>query len=147
LAKPILAFFTLQLTEGQLTEKKKVYISNVTLARAATAINVLEYVLVAGNPDPESVSADALEALLGALFLDRGIDQANDFCERWVFGLGDDPDDMMPFLRSPLFSKPTDPARLDICTTLYDLGFPVSRTLADLHSAPHTHTHIGHSTG
>ncbi len=128
----------LQLTEGELTEKKKRYTRNAVLALAARELGLPECLLVTGHPmsSPQGatkVSADLLEAVIAALFLDQGIDQANRFCEAVLFfdrhrggtdGERDGDDhgraESRPFIRSPLYAKPTDPALgTDICAPIH----------------------------
>jgi hypothetical protein len=166
----------LQLTEGELTEKKKRYTRNAVLALAAQELGLPECLLVTGHPmsNPQGaakVSADLLEAVIAALFLDQGIDQANRFCEAVLFdrhqggtdGEGGDDDharaESRPFVRSPLYAKPTDPALgTDICTSLYLSCCPSlssthlnarthARTHTHTHTCTHTHTHTRSSRG
>jgi len=55
--------------EGELTEKKKEYIRNVTLTEAARRLRLKNYLLIEGNPDTDALTADTFEAVLGATLL------------------------------------------------------------------------------
>lgn len=141
------------LTEGELTEKKKRYTRNAVLALAAQELGLPECLLVTGHPmsNPQGaakVSADLLEAVIAALFLDQGIDQANRFCEAVLFdrhqggtdGEGGDDDharaESRPFVRSPLYAKPTDPALgTDICPPVVREAAREAADVAGLESA------------
>jgi ribonuclease-3 len=65
-------------SEGALTQFKAVAVSEVTLGRIARRIGLGDYVLISqaeeqsGGRDRTSILADAVEALIGAVFLDHG---------------------------------------------------------------------------
>lgn len=65
-----------QLTEGELTRQKMKFVSRATLNRLAYRMNLQE--LVIGNFShqkmPEDVPGNCLEALIGAIYLDKGFD-------------------------------------------------------------------------
>jgi len=69
-------------TEGELTKMKSVIVSKQILAHLAKKIQLGSYVLVsdnalkAGVSEMESVLADTLEAVFGAVFLDGGFEAA-----------------------------------------------------------------------
>lgn len=71
--------------EGQLTELRKALVNTHTLARFSRELNLGRYVrLVRGQDNIESrnrpaLLADLFEALLGAIYLDQGIDVARSF--------------------------------------------------------------------
>jgi hypothetical protein len=129
----------LQLTEGELTEKKKRYTRNAVLALAAQELGLPECLLVTGHPmsSPQGaakLSADLLEAVIAALFLDQGIDQANRFCEAVLF--------LDRHQGGPLYAKPTDPALgTDICTSIHLVSCCPSLSSTHLNTHSHTHTH------
>lgn len=130
---------TIQLLEGELTTKKKDYICNAILGQAANRMHLSHYVLTEGSPSlgMASLPADAFEALIGnwltepqyvtgcyhslkcsvanasgVIFLVRGIDETNHFCERWLFQMIEE----VSFTRSPLFTKPVNDLGSDIRT-------------------------------
>lgn len=74
-----------QLSEGELTELRIALIRQETLAKTAMALGLGEYLLLgkgekmSGGKERETNLADAFEALLGAIFLDQGIEAARCF--------------------------------------------------------------------
>ncbi|NQY73674.1 MAG: ribonuclease III, partial [Candidatus Margulisbacteria bacterium] len=82
--------------EGELTLLKSSLASGVALAKAAAEINLGDYLMMgrgeaaAGGADRESNLEDAMEALLGAIWLDGGLRAARRFFDRNIFEvLGD----------------------------------------------------------
>jgi len=71
--------------EGDLTKMKSLLVSRSVLARRARAMNLGHYVLLsdaeqdAGGRRRASILADTYEAVLGAIYLDRGFAAARDF--------------------------------------------------------------------
>lgn len=71
--------------EGDLARIKSVVVSEETLAGLARELGIPELLLLgkgeecSGGRDKKAILADALEALVGALFLDRGLEAARDF--------------------------------------------------------------------
>jgi ribonuclease-3 len=69
-------------TEGELTKMKSVVVSKQVLAHLAKKMDLGRYVLVSDNAQRagvstmDSVLADALEAVFGAIFMDGGFDAA-----------------------------------------------------------------------
>lgn len=69
-------------SEGRLTRLKAVAVSEATLGRVARTIGLGEYLLLSpgeeqsGGRDRTSILADAVEALIGAVFLDQGLVRA-----------------------------------------------------------------------
>jgi len=67
------------LTEGNLTKVKAVAVSEPVLAKVARELDLGEYLLLAkgeeqsGGRDRSSILADALEAVIAAIYLDRGL--------------------------------------------------------------------------
>jgi ribonuclease-3 len=77
-------------TEGELTRERVEFVCRDALVRWAENLN-LENVLLRGKslkPTPPSVLADAVEAVLGAVYLDGGHDAAERTIRRYLFGSG-----------------------------------------------------------
>ena len=76
--------------EGQLTQKKSLLVSQTVLAKKAATIDLATHIIVSDNAsrggvaDQDSVLAAALEAVIGAIYLDRGIEPARDFIEERI---------------------------------------------------------------
>jgi ribonuclease-3 len=76
--------------EGELTRDRMKFVCRDALVRWAESLN-LESVLLKGKslkPTPPSVFADAVEAVLGAVYLDGGHDAATRTIRRYLFGTG-----------------------------------------------------------
>ncbi len=74
-------------TEGELTAVKSIVVSQRTLARLSRALRLDEFLSVGrgmsrGRRLPNSVVANVYEALVAAIFLDRGIQAAREFLLR-----------------------------------------------------------------
>jgi ribonuclease-3 len=76
--------------EGQLTDLRKSVVNAVALAEVAQAIGLGDHVRLgrgeaaAGGADKPSILSDALEAVLGAVYLDGGPDAAYAMVERLI---------------------------------------------------------------
>ena len=74
--------------EGDLTKARAWLVSDAALARAAGEAGLGEHILLSpsaesdGARGKESVLADALEALIGAVYLDKGLEEAGRLVER-----------------------------------------------------------------
>jgi ribonuclease III len=74
--------------EGFLTKVRAKLVNRIALADAAEDINLLNFLLVSKNLSnnfkngSRTVIADALEALIGAIYLDNGLSAAKEFIER-----------------------------------------------------------------
>ncbi len=70
-------------TEGQLTKVKSVVVSRPVLAKCAAALGLRRFIQVgpgmATDTLPETVVANALEAVIAAIFLDGGLEPARQF--------------------------------------------------------------------
>lgn len=72
-------------TEGELTRMRSTLVKGVTLAEIARHFDLGEYLLLgpgelkSGGFNRESILEDAFEAIIGAVFLDAGIDQTKAF--------------------------------------------------------------------
>ena len=76
------------LDEGALTEIRKTVVNSVALAEVAEALGVGEHLLLgkgeelSGGRNKDSILADAFEAVLGALYLDCGLEETRGLIER-----------------------------------------------------------------
>lgn len=76
--------------EGELTQKKSLLVSKPVLADCADGLELGEFLLLSdaeresGGGERDSILADAFEALLGAIYLDQGLEVARDFVRRWL---------------------------------------------------------------
>jgi ribonuclease-3 len=79
------------LTEGELTRLRARLVRKETLAELARSLNLGNYLLLGpgelrtGGFDRASILADALEAIIGAIYVDGGFDAARNFVVR-LFG-------------------------------------------------------------
>lgn len=73
------------LPEGELTKARASVVCEATLARRAATLNVGTYLLfgkgelATGGRERASILADAFEAIIGAIYLDHGIESATHF--------------------------------------------------------------------
>jgi len=74
--------------EGFLTKVRAKLVNKMTLAEAAEKIKLVRFILVSNNvkntflPGAKTILSDAFEALIGAIYLDSGINEAKEFIER-----------------------------------------------------------------
>jgi ribonuclease III len=74
--------------EGFLTKVRAKLVNKMTLAEAADKIKLVRFVLISNNvkntflPGAKTILSDALEALIGAIYLDNGLSAAKDFIEQ-----------------------------------------------------------------
>jgi ribonuclease III len=74
--------------EGFLTKVRAKLVNKMTLAEAAEKIKLVKFILVSNNvkntflPGAKTILSDAFEALIGAIYLDSGINEAKEFIER-----------------------------------------------------------------
>jgi len=74
--------------EGFLTKVRSKLVNRIALADAAERINLVKFLLISKNfsnnfnAGSKTVLADALEALIGAIYLDNGLDSAKVFIDR-----------------------------------------------------------------
>lgn len=82
--------------EGELTQIKSLLVSKVILAEKGRSIGLGEYLYLskeenlAGGRKRTSIIGDAFEALLGAIYLDGGLDAAHAFVDRIILANVDD---------------------------------------------------------
>ena len=78
--------------EGDLTKMKSLVVSRPVLARKARSIELGRFVLLSqeerkvGGDDQDSILSDAFEAVIGAMYLDGGLEGTRRFVEREVMG-------------------------------------------------------------
>lgn len=71
--------------EGELAKMRSVIVSEPSLADLARKINLGKYILLgrgedlSGGRDRNSILADTMEALIAAIYLDKGIEEARNF--------------------------------------------------------------------
>ena len=76
------------LSEGELTDVRKAVVNAVTLAEVADELSLGDYLLLgkgeeqSGGREKPSILADALEAVLGAVYVSAGMPEAHDLVLR-----------------------------------------------------------------
>ncbi len=86
------------LDEGELAKRRARLVSSVALAEVARAIGLGEYIRLGrgedltGGHDKSSILADTVEAIIGAVYLDCGTDEATALVLRLIQPLLEDPD-------------------------------------------------------
>ncbi|MCF7667494.1 MAG: ribonuclease III [Akkermansiaceae bacterium] len=93
-------------SEGQLTKLRSRVVSRRALAKLAMVIRLGDYILLGKGEESTggrrrlSTLADAFEALIGAVFLDSGVEKARDLVlrllEEELGGMVDSPEEMNP---------------------------------------------------
>lgn len=79
-----------QIPEGDLTKKRASIVCEQTLALCAKEIQLGDYILLGKGEDAtggrgrKSILSDAMEAVIGAIFLDGGLTNAKEFILRFV---------------------------------------------------------------
>jgi ribonuclease-3 len=87
-----------ELDEGELAKRRASLVSSVALAEVARTIGLGPYIrlgrgeTLTGGAEKPSILADTVEAIIGAVYLDRGGDVATDLVLRLVAPLMKDPD-------------------------------------------------------
>lgn len=85
------------LPEGELAKRRASLVSSAALSEAARKINLGDYLLLGkgetqtGGRDKGSILADALEAVIGAVYLDQGQEIAAEFIHALIDPLIQDP--------------------------------------------------------
>ncbi len=78
------------LPEGKLTKLRASMVCEPALATCARKIELQQYILLGkgeeltGGRDRDSIISDVMEAVIGAMYLDGGIDRAREFIYRFV---------------------------------------------------------------
>jgi ribonuclease-3 len=86
------------LDEGELAKRRASLVSSVALAEVARSIGLGEHIRLGrgeeltGGSDKSSILADTVEAVIGAVYLDCGADDATAFVLRLIRPLLEDPD-------------------------------------------------------
>ncbi|RMF46219.1 MAG: ribonuclease III [Deltaproteobacteria bacterium] len=81
-----------KLAEGEMTRVRAEVVSEPSLAEVARRLGVGAHMLLGrgeemtGGREKESLLSDAMEAILGAIFLDGGFSQAEQAVRRWMAG-------------------------------------------------------------
>lgn len=76
--------------EGELTKKRASMVCEPTLALCAREISLGDYLLLGkgedatGGRERDSIVSDAMEALIGAIYLDGGFANAKEFIQRFI---------------------------------------------------------------
>lgn len=76
--------------EGELTKKRASMVCEPSLAMSARDIRLQKFILLGkgeeftGGRERDSITSDALEAVIGAIYLDGGIEQAKNFVLRFI---------------------------------------------------------------
>lgn len=87
-----------KLDEGDLAKRRASLVSSVALAEVARSIGLGQYIrlgrgeILTGGRDKASILADTVEAIIGAVYLDKGGDVATPFVLRLIEPLLADPD-------------------------------------------------------
>jgi len=77
-------------SEGELTNWRSALVQGEHLAKVATELKLGEYLFMSRGEEASdgrnkaSTLANAVEAIIGAMYLDRGIDTAREFCEKFI---------------------------------------------------------------
>jgi len=82
--------------EGDLTAYRSALVNSVTLAGVATTLGMNDYLFLSHGESKDTgrarqyIMADAIEALIGAIYMDRGYDAAKDFIGNHILVLIDE---------------------------------------------------------
>ena len=129
-----------ELPEGQLTKIRSFLVRRGTLAEVATRLELGPYLKLGkgeestGGRERESNLADAFEALVGAVLLDRGFDKATDFVLRMmreelegllVNGVPEDPKSRLQELVQSTGAAPPQYRLVEEASSNHDGGFDV----------------------
>ncbi len=92
--------------EGQLTKLRARLVSRSALHKFASEMNLGKFIMMgngeeaSGGRDRPSTLADAFESVMGAVYLDGGLDAAEAaverLCERWIMQVAESPDERNP---------------------------------------------------
>lgn len=78
------------LPEGQLTKKRSSYVCEPALAYCAKEFGLDKYIMLGkgeeatGGRNRDSIISDVCEALIGAMYLDGGMDEAHKFIHKYI---------------------------------------------------------------
>ncbi len=88
--------------EGELSRMRSSLVNGEVLAQLAVDLNIGEYLNLgsgerkSGGAMRESILADAMEAIIGAIYLDAGIEKASQFIVHWYGESVDDLSQLQP---------------------------------------------------
>lgn len=86
LAVSELLYQELDAGEGEMTAQKSHFVCNKHLSECAKSIGLQGYVLYGGSGTPsQKILADVLEAVIGAIYVDGGIDSVLRFVKKWIY--------------------------------------------------------------
>lgn len=80
-----------EMSEGQMTRLRSTMVCEAALAFCARDISLGKYILLGkgeeatGGRERDSILSDVMEAVIGAIYLDGGIEKANKFVDKFVF--------------------------------------------------------------
>jgi len=88
--------------EGQLSKKKSAIVSGTALAGVAKRLRLHSYLIAADSVDKKNpaLMADVFEALVGAVYLDNGIEKCREILSKFLFSGEDE------ILQSEIFQNP-----------------------------------------
>jgi len=111
--------------EGLLSKKKAAIVSGTVLATVAKHLKLYSYLIAAKEVDKKNPTllADVFEALVGAVYLEMGIEKCREILSKFLFSKEDE------ILQSEVFQNPK--ALLNEKTQELGLGTPVYKTLEE----------------
>lgn len=117
------------LSEGELTKMRAAMVCEPSLAFCARDLNLVPFIklgkgeLYTGGRGRESISADVMEALIGAIYLDGGMEYARTFIENYIMA---DLEDKQLFYdsKSTLQELMQGKLKKDFCYELLDESGP-----------------------
>ena len=77
-------------TEGEMTNLRSALVNRENLSSVAVEIQLGQYLFMSkgeersGGREKDSTLANAVEALIGAIYLDQGFEKAQDFCNEFI---------------------------------------------------------------
>jgi len=111
--------------EGQMAKKKSALVSRASLAQAARHLNLSFYLKCAEGVDKDNPAllADVFEALIGAAYLEKGIDKCREIVSKFLFSKESE------ILKSDIFQNPK--TLLNEKTQELALGVPIYELLEE----------------
>ncbi|MBN2280729.1 MAG: ribonuclease III [Candidatus Marinimicrobia bacterium] len=82
-------------SEGFLTKTRSSLVNAKTLYELAVTLNIAEFCIVdkglelSNSPNQTKLLSNFVEAIIGAIYLDRGYDKASHFIKRWIIDKND----------------------------------------------------------
>jgi len=127
--------------EGQLSKKKSAIVSGAVLAGVAKHLKLHLYLIAAESVDKKNpaLMADVFEALIGAIYLDKGIEKCREILSKFLFSKEDE------ILQSEIFQNPK--TLLNEITQKQGLGAPVYELLEEWGEIHKREFKIGVSAG